>query len=141
MTDRSTNDQGDAFIAKHGNDFVKADNLVQQGKHEEAVRIFHDLLGLPSNAYVKAIMWINIATIRIAMGQPEEALRAYDEASILERSYNGFLAQEHKAYHLAKMGQINESLTILEALLRRTDHKKEDVERIEANVKMLRGSR
>jgi hypothetical protein len=138
MTDRSSNDHGDEFIAMHGSSFVKADDLVQEGKLEEAVRTFTDLLAMPSNAYVKAVMWINIAVIKDKMGQTDEALRAYDEAGLLERSYNGYLAREHKALYLARTGRTSESLLVLEELLRRTDLKNVDRERIAANVKTLR---
>jgi len=140
MTNQSSNDRGDEFIAQHGNDFVKADSLVQKGKFAEAERIFSDLLAMPSNAYVKAIMWINIAVIREKRGNTEEALRAYDEAGLLERSYNGYLAQEHKALYLAKAGRVGECLLILEQLLRCTDINTEDRERIEANIRTLRAA-
>ena len=138
MSNQSSTDRGDEFIATHGADFVRADSLVEQGKHEEAVAIFIALLAMPSNAYVKAVMWMNIATIRDKMGQADEVLRAFDEAGVLEHSYGGYLAQEHKAYYLAKIGRVKESLVILEMLLRRTDLKQEDRVRVETNVKTLR---
>jgi tetratricopeptide (TPR) repeat protein len=138
MTNLTSNDHGDEFIAKHGSSFVKADSLVQQGKHGEAIQVFFDLLSMPSNPYVKAVMWINIAVIRDKMGQPDDALHAYDEAVLLERSYNGYVALERKALYLAQKGRISESLLILDALMRRTDVRTDDRKRIEANVTTLR---
>jgi tetratricopeptide (TPR) repeat protein len=138
LTDRNPSDRGDDFIVKHGMDFVRADQHVQHNKHADAVQLLMELLSKPSNAYVRSVMWMNIAIISDKMGQPEEAIRAYDEAGVLERSYNGYASLEHKAVYYAKLNRIRESLEVLEALLRRTDLKEEDRVRLETNVNTLR---
>lgn len=131
-------DHGDQFIAEHGAEFLRADALLQQGLHAEAVRVFLDLLEKPSNAFVQSLMWINIAVILDQADQSGEALRAYDNAILLEQSFHGHTASANKACYLAKISRLQESIVIFEELLQRTDLKIEDRDRYAANLQLLR---
>ena len=130
MSSETSDDQGEEFI--------KASELVDAGRREEAIEVFKTVIARPIHDFYKSIAWINIAVIREQLNQPEEALRAYDQAIALEESYNGYSAKDIKGSYLANSGSLAEAKTVFDELLNRGDLKAEDRERIISNLEIIR---
>ena len=116
----------------------RASDLVEAGEHQQAIDILAQLVESDLPDFDKAVMSLNIATVRDKMDDPEGALAEYAIALEYERRTDSyFVAQQHAAY-LAKLGRYDEGGSAYEALIERLDVKAEDREMFVANIATLR---
>ncbi|HEX7768896.1 MAG TPA: hypothetical protein VF422_02590 [Dokdonella sp.] len=121
-----------ASLARRASDFVDA------GEHQQALEILAQLVESDLPDFDKAVMSLNIATVRDKMGDHEAALASYADALEYERRTDSyFVAQQYAAY-LAKLGRYDEGVSVYQALGERPDVKPEDRDMFAANVVTLR---
>lgn len=115
----------------------RASDLVEAGQHQQAIDILGQLVQSDLPDFDKAVMSLNIATVRDKMGDHEAALASYADALAYEgRTSSYFVAQQHAAY-LSGLGRYEESISAYHALIERPDVKPEDREIFAANVVTL----
>ena len=115
----------------------RASDLVEAGEHQQAIDVLAQLVESDLLDFDKAMMWLNIATVRDKMGDHEGALASYAKALEYEgRTSSYFVAQQHAAY-LAHLGRYDEGISVYQSLVERTDVKPEDSEVFLANVATL----
>ena len=115
----------------------RASDLVEAGEHQQAIDVLAQLVDSDLPDFDKAVMSLNIATVRDKMDDPEGALADYAIALEYERRTDSyFVAQQHAAY-LAKLGRYDEGIAVYRELIERADVKAEDREVFAANVVTL----
>lgn len=115
----------------------RASDLVEAGEHQQAIDVLAQLVDSDLPDFDKAMMSLNIATVRDKMDDPEGALADYAIALEYERRTDSyFVAQQHAAY-LAKLGRYDEGIAVYRELIERADVKAEDREVFAANVVTL----
>ena len=115
----------------------RASDLVEAGEHQQAIDILAQLVDSDLPDFDKAMMSLNIATVRDKMDDSEGALADYAIALEYERRTDSyFVAQQHAAY-LAKLGRYDEGIAVYRELIERADVKAEDREVFAANVVTL----
>lgn len=115
----------------------QASELVDQGHHDEAIGIFHQILDLDLPEFDKGITWVNIATVRDRQGDSAAALDCLDAAVALEHGPGACFIAQHRAAYLSKLGRHAESAAAYRALLERSDLRDEDAEVFRANLATL----
>ena len=116
----------------------RASDLVEAGEHQQAIEILEQLVDSDLPDFDKAVMSLNIATVRDRMGDHDAALASYADALAYEGSTDSyFVAQQHAAY-LSGLGRYEESISAYQGLIERPDVKAEDREIFAANVVTLR---
>ena len=116
----------------------RASDLVEAGEHQQAIEILEQLVDSDLPDFDKAVMSLNIATVRDKMGDHDAALASYADALAYEGMTDSyFVAQQHAAY-LSGLGRFEESITAYQGLIERPDVKAEDREIFAANVVTLR---
>ena len=115
----------------------RASDLVEAGEHQRAIDILEKLVESDLPDFDKAVMQLNIATVRDKMGDHEGALASYATALDFEGRTDGyFVAQQYAAY-LAQLGRYADSITVYQGLIERPDLKPESREMFVANVATL----
>lgn len=115
----------------------RASDLVEAGEHRQAIEILEQLVQSDLPDFDKAVMSLNIATVRDKMGDHEGALASYARALEYEgRTGSYFVAQQHAAY-LSGLGRYEESISAYQGLIERPDVKPEDREIFVANVTIV----
>ena len=115
----------------------RASDLVEAGEYQQAIDILAQLVDSDLPDFDKAVMSLNIATVRDKMDDPDGALADYAIALEYERRTDSyFVAQQHAAY-LAKLGRYDEGIAVYRELIERVDVKAEDREVFAANVVTL----
>ena len=116
----------------------RASDLVEAGEHQQAIDILAQLVDSDLPDFDKAVMSLNIATVRDKMGDHDGALASYAIALAWEgKTDSYFVAQQHAAY-LSGLGRYEESMSSYQALVERPDVKPEDREVFAANVATVR---
>lgn len=115
----------------------QASDRVDQGSHDEAIAIFHQILDSDLPAFDRAITWVNIATVRDKQGDAAAAMEALHRALALEQETGAYFIAQHLAAYLSKLGRHAESAEAYRALLERTDLRAEDAEVFRANLATL----
>ena len=115
----------------------RASDLVDAGEHQAAIDVFAQLLDSDLPDFDKAVMSLNIATVRDKMGDHDGALASYAIALEYEsRTESYFVAQQRAAY-LARLGRYDEGIAVYRSLLERPDIKPEDRAMFVANIETL----
>ena len=115
----------------------RASDLVEAGEHRQAIAVLEQLVESDLPDFDKAVMQLNIATVRDKMGDHGGALASYATALDFEaRTDAYFVAQQYAAY-LAQLGRYADSITVYQGLIERPDLKPESREMFVANVATL----
>ena len=115
----------------------RASDLVEAGEHRQAIEVLEQLVQSDLPDFDKAMMSLNIATVRDKMGDHAGALASYARALEYEgRTGSYFVAQQHAAY-LSGLGRYEESISAYQDLIERPDVKPEDREIFVANVTIV----
>lgn len=119
----------------------KGGKLVEEGKHDDAIAVFHALVESDISDLDKANMCYNVAICCEKLNLFDDALRWYDAGVAYEQPYLRFNISEHKAFFLSNRGRDSEALAIYESLYRQPYLTEIDKERIWKNITVLRNPR
>jgi tetratricopeptide (TPR) repeat protein len=100
--------------------FNEAMELIELGRLEEALLIFHALLKTDSN---NVFIWNNIGIIRFRQGEYRDAVNAFGQASDINPEFTNALF--NKSLSLLNLGKDTEALHALEKVLKLNPQDKE----------------
>lgn len=116
----------------------RASDLVEAGEHQQAIDVLEQLVESDLPDFDKAMMSLNIATVRDKMDDPEGALASYASALEYERRTDSYFVAQQRAAYLAKLGRYAEGVSAYQVLVELADVKPEDREMFVANIDTLR---
>jgi len=90
---------------------------VEEGQFEAALDIFYGLLSTDISDIDKSMMCNNLAVTCEKMGQPDEAMRWYDEGIHYEEPYCRIAIREYKGAQLYHAGRFAEAAALYREML------------------------
>ena len=115
----------------------RASDLVDAGEHQAAIDVLAQLVDSVLPDFDKAMMSLNIATVRDKMGDHDGALASYAVALEYERNTESCFVAQQRAAYLARLGRYDEAISVYRSLLERPDIKPEEGEMFVANIATL----
>ena len=101
----------------HNQSFHLADDHVNNGRHEEALAIFQQLLDADLDAFGKSMACINAAIVHDKLGQVAQALDAYDRGIAFERTFDRYNVALRKAAYCVEKERHGDALAALSAIV------------------------
>jgi len=101
----------------HDQSFQLAADHVNNGRREEALAIFKQLLDTDLDDFGKSMACLNMATIHDQLGHMAQALEAYDRGIAIERSFGRYNVAQRKAQYCVDKEQHAQALAALTALV------------------------
>jgi hypothetical protein len=115
----------------------EAARLVEEGRHEEGMKILKTILDSDISEVDKAIMCMNVAIAKEKLGDMEDALRWYDKGIAYEKKHLRVLVATQKAAYLAQKGRAAESLSMYKELLGKPFLNEGEKEALRRNIAIL----
>jgi len=104
----------------HNAKFYLANEHVNNGRHEDALEVFRELLKSDMDDGGKSMACLNMATIHDMLGQVPQALAAFDRGIGLERKFGTFTVCQRKATYCMEKERWEDALAELNVLERST---------------------
>ena len=101
----------------HDQSFHLAADHVNNGRREEALAIFAQLLESDLDNFGKSMACVNMATIHDQLGQEAQALDAYDRGIGFERTFDRYNVALRKAAYCVEKERHGDALAALGALV------------------------
>jgi Flp pilus assembly protein TadD len=113
--------------------------LVDRGDFAGGLAVFRALIESDLPDLDKSIMSVNAAVCCDRLGRDADAVAWYDYGIALESPFERYFVAENKAVYLAGKNRKEEAITIYEEMLTEPAMQLADLERIRANLAVLRG--
>ncbi len=114
------------------------DKLAASGDDRALLSVLNEVANSDLPDLDRARLLSQAASAHERLGEPEQALAAYDRAAALETPHRRFQAAFRKSDYLARLGRKDESRDILKALIARPEATLSERHSFEARIKLLR---